>query len=381
MEADATLITERDDAQGLPPAKYRMRIQAIEWMSSAVVVLTLAPVDGKVMHFRPGQFLNIELPDGAGRSYSMAQAPRKDGRIALHIRLHPNGLMSERLRDKTVDVGHVLEVIGPFGDCVLHPSDDGVDRIIMLATGTGIAPLLAMVEQARAGRRGLPMSLYWGGTTVGDLYLLEHLSKMAEALDWLDFIPVPEKSEPDWCGERGYVQDSAARRHAEFSTARVYACGSPAMVRAARAALVGGRGLDPERFHADSFEFAAHGPGDPTTGEHVSMMVTLANRTQRTVDLALDRSLMVALGEVGLMRGICGGQMSCGTCRIQIDPPGGSQLAPPTRGESRLLSSLEGRSPHDRLACQIAVTWATAGMSIRLPSLPTSAESSALATI
>jgi CDP-4-dehydro-6-deoxyglucose reductase len=234
-----------------PPAKaVEMPVLSINRLDAGVLLLK---IDGAAhpIRYREGQFVSIELPNGDLRPCAPAQPCDPDGQLELHLRLRPDDAMAHWLA-RGVEPGDRLRLHGPYGDCVWRPAASD-EPVIMLATGTGIAPLHAMLMRELANYGDAPISLYWGGRTLSDLYLLEHFERLARIAPRFTFIPVLSRAAPRWSGARGHVQQVAAQRHPDLRNGRVYACGAPAMVRDARL-LLQGRGLPDHRFSALAFE-------------------------------------------------------------------------------------------------------------------------------
>ena len=340
---------------------------AVEPLGESVVRLRLAPESGRSMSYREGQFLTVELPDGDLRSYSMAAPVCDDGTLELHIRLYPNGKFSSLLRDR-LGAGDKLKVHGPFGDCTWQAPSSSQTPVLMLATGTGIAPLKALLEAALRAGCANPIWVYWGGRKAEDFYLSAHFNALTRWHRNLRFITVvAPDGDPCWTGERGYVQDVAARRHPNLDGACVYVCGAPAMVSAARTRLIDDCRLCAQNFHADAFVSSTAPPADPFSATTaISVLLSSAHDGRREMDLPSGQSLMVSLRDAGLIQGVCGGNQSCGTCRVTLDPASFSRLKPIERTERRLLQALEGCGPYDRLSCQIRVEADLHGISIEL---------------
>jgi len=207
--------------------------------------------------FLPGQYIELIGRDGLRRSFSLANAATKGGTLELHIRAIVGGAMSRYLFENA-QVGDLLRLRGPLGTFFLRDIA-GLD-LVLLATGTGIAPVKAML----GALPGLPfeelphtVTVLWGGRTPVDLY-----SDIANLPSDHTFIPVLSRAGDDWTGARGHVQDVLLARHPDLSNAAVYACGSNAMIHSARAAFVQA-GLAEHRFHSDAFLCSA--PPSTTT--------------------------------------------------------------------------------------------------------------------
>lgn len=243
-------VAEPDDADpgAEAPAGIRLtaRIDSIERVASDVAVLRLA-LDG-AFAYQPGQYLDVLLADGQRRSYSMA-CPGGGGQVELHVRHLPGGLFTDRVFGELC-AGHALALEGPGGDFYLRAGDSPV---ILLASGTGFAPVKALVEQAIAAGNTRPFHLYWGGRRAADLYMDALCRQWAAALPWLRYTPVLSEADAHWQGRTGFVHRAVLDDYADLSAHEVYACGAPAMVAAARADLQAQRGLDAANFHADAF--------------------------------------------------------------------------------------------------------------------------------
>jgi NAD(P)H-flavin reductase/ferredoxin len=254
VEIEPRRIERREppDRKTLTTIVHRIRRPA-----PRVTVLDLRFPIGRRARFRAGQFLNVTLPDGDTRPYSLANSPQHNDAAELHIRTEPGGRFSERIVGE-LRRGDLLTVETPFGEFVL---DDTDDPVILLATGTGFAPIKSMVQDQIARRRHRPMHLYWGGRTEADLYQRELPEKWAARHDWFRFTPVLSRPAAGWRGATGWVQDAALAGYRDLRRHHVHACGSEAMTTDALATLAGRAGLAPEHFHADVFVPA----GDPLT--------------------------------------------------------------------------------------------------------------------
>lgn len=327
-------------------------IEATE-LTDAIWRLVLGSVDGSAIRYREGQFISLGLPDGVRRSYSMASPCRGDGHLEFNIRLVPDGRFSTWLRSAN-RIGAVLAASGPFGDCVWQHLPAPRAPVLMLATGTGIAPLKAMLERALADGETAPITLYWGGEQERDLYLGAHFHALARQHARFRYVPTLDAAPAAWQGRRGWVQLAAAQDHPDLRDATVYACGAPRMVDDARALLVGRHGLPPGRFLADAFvstpEPVAGAPADAS----LELRAGDARGGLHTLRVPPGNTLMRALAGAGLLVGACGGQAACGSCRVHVSSPWFERLSPPDRRETRLLKALDSL-PRHRLACQITL--------------------------
>jgi CDP-4-dehydro-6-deoxyglucose reductase len=234
------------------PQAYPARMGGVERPAPGVAILRLRLPMNRKLNFLAGQYLDI-LVDGARRSYSIASVPQVGGvvELELHVRHYPGGLFSERLFGATPPAG-IVQLEAPLGSFCL--GEEGAGPVILLATGTGFAPIQSMVLEAiRSGRAARqPFHVYWGARSVEDLYRLPLASQWAQ--EGVRFTPVLSGPAPgDWQGRRGHVQQAVLEDFADLAQAEVYACGSEAMVESARRELSAERGLPQERFFADTF--------------------------------------------------------------------------------------------------------------------------------
>jgi CDP-4-dehydro-6-deoxyglucose reductase len=358
---------DMSNSRALPPSTAPSAARLFEAVVAglvrhgAVTQLTLTPPANAGFTWRPGQYLSLILPDGSRRSFSMASRCQPGGQIELHIRRHSGGRFSDGVLSQ-LKIGDRLRIDGPYGQIDWR---DGDGPIVLLGTGTGLAPLKALIEHALAEGHDRPLHLYWGARSAADLYLSPLLHLWAARRPGFMFIPVLSQPHANWSGRVGHVQDAAAEDFADLDGVHVYACGSPAMIESARRALGGIPGWDEDRFLADAFE-----PADATSPAPTARSLTLSVAFQgqtRTVPAAEGSSLLAALQAAGApILSICGGKASCGECKLAIDPAWADRLPAPGRTERRLLANLDPVGPLDRLACQILLTPETDGLAVHL---------------
>ena len=238
-----------------PARTWPCRIKTLQRLTANVLKVVLRLPPGAGLGYYPGQYIDVIGPGGLRRSYSVANAASKDKLIELHVRQVDGGAMSAYWFEKA-KVNDLLRLHGPQGTFFLRDLT-GAD-LVFLATGTGIAPVKAMLE----GLRALPISdqpasttVYWGGRTSEDIYWKPDVSELQ-----IDFVPVLSRADADWGGARGYVQEALLAGGLDTSRSLVYACGSDAMIRSARAQLKV-EGLLDKRFHSDAF--VSSGPVEP----------------------------------------------------------------------------------------------------------------------
>ncbi len=241
-----------------PVLKMPARVATLSRPAPDVVVMKLQLPATVALRYRAGQYVEFILRDGARRSYSMANAPETLGTppmIELHLRHMPGGLFTDHVFG-TMKEKDILRLEGPMGTFFLREDSDA--PMVLLASGTGLAPIKAIVEHLRGRGNQRAAVLYWGCRRRADLYLHDWAMEAAAALPWLRYVPVLSEPTADdaWTGRTGLVHEAVAADLPDLSGHQVYACGAPAMVDAAQRDLVARCGLPAEQFFADSFTSA-----------------------------------------------------------------------------------------------------------------------------
>jgi CDP-4-dehydro-6-deoxyglucose reductase len=206
------------------------------------------------LQFLAGQYIDILMRGGMRRSLSMANAPHDDAFIELHLRNY-GGPFSQHVFNKMKEK-EILRFEGPLGTFFMR--DESAKPIIFLASGTGFAPIKAMIEHAVHKGVTRPMTLYWGGRRRSDLYL-DDLASGWERDYGIKYVPVLSEAQPEdeWNGRTGFVHRAVMEDFPQLTGYQVYACGAPVMVDAARKDFVEHRGLPADEFYSDAFTPAA----------------------------------------------------------------------------------------------------------------------------
>ncbi|MFP5390910.1 MAG: CDP-6-deoxy-delta-3,4-glucoseen reductase [Gammaproteobacteria bacterium] len=235
-----------------PLRKMPTRVQRIEKVTPDVAILTLQLPANERLAYRAGQYIEFLLKDGKRRSYSLANAPSLDEPLTLHIRYMADGLFTEHVFN-TMKERDILRFEGPHGSFFLREDSD--KPIILLASGTGFAPIKALVEHLLHLKSERPVSLYWGGRRPSDLYMNSLCEQWAATLPNLRYIPVISDALPEdhWHGRTGYVHTAAMHDVTDMSGYQVYACGAPIVVDSARRDFVEQCRLPADEFYADAF--------------------------------------------------------------------------------------------------------------------------------
>ena len=276
------------DAGAFPVKKMPSRITLLEKKSHDVMLVKLQLPANDGFAYHAGQYVEFILRDGARRSYSMATAPRRaaktqaavvaaalDGAaspaapaapaapaphtppapgpgIELHIRHMPGGKFTDHVFGAMKEK-EIVRIEGPYGSFFLR--EDSAKPMILLASGTGFAPIKAVIEHMQQQGIDRPATLYWGGRRPDDLYLDDWVKAKVGEMRNLSYVPVISNALPEdgWSGRTGFVHLAVLQDFPDLAGYQVYACGAPIVVDSAKAAYTAEGGLPEDEFYADSF--------------------------------------------------------------------------------------------------------------------------------
>lgn len=242
-------------AGDIPVKKLPCRVQVLERLAPDVMKMLLKLPASEPFMFRAGQYIDILLADGQRRSFSIANAPDSgEGCIELHIRKIEQGAFTSHVFN-TMKVKDILRFEGPLGAFCLN---EAAAPVIMIAGGTGFAPIKAMVEDMIARGVQRSVTLYWGARMQSGLYMDALAREWASKLEGFRYIPVLSESPPDegWQGRKGLVHEAVLEDMDDLSGHEVYICGAPQMIEVARSTLIALRKLPENAFFADAFTFS-----------------------------------------------------------------------------------------------------------------------------
>jgi CDP-4-dehydro-6-deoxyglucose reductase len=247
-----------------PVRKMPSRVMSIARPAPDVAVVKMQLPANDPLRYHAGQYVEFILRDGSRRSYSMANAPHTQGEkpwVELHIRHMPGGKFTD-IVFTTMKEKDILRMEGPFGSFFLR--EDSAKPMVLLASGTGFAPIKAIIEEMQFKAITRPAVLYWGCRSKADLYLHDWVEQVTREMPTLRYVPVLSEPKPEdaWAGRTGFVHHAVMADLPDLSEHQVYACGAPIMVESAERDFVGTCGLPVEEFLADSFTSEAdkHGP-------------------------------------------------------------------------------------------------------------------------
>ncbi len=249
-------VEELQQAAEIVPRLLPCKVDRKQQVAHDVIRLYLKLPEGQRLQFLAGQYLDIVLKDGRRRAFSIANAPHADEFIELHIRHVDGGEFTDHVFSAMED-REILRIHAPLGQFTLREDSDR--PIIMMAGGTGFAPIKGMIEHALHVAMTRPMHLYWGVRARRDLYLPELPESWVEQHQGFSFTPVLSEADTDWRGRTGFVHQVVLEDHPDMSGYDVYMAGPPVMIEAGRQAFEAA-GLTMTNMFSDAFEYAADNP-------------------------------------------------------------------------------------------------------------------------
>ena len=196
--------------------------------------------------FYAGQYIDILL-GGKNRSYSIANSPANKGVIELHVKYHASGLFSEFVWNEIKDE-QLLRFRGPLGNFYLQDTNN---PIIFVCTGTGFAPVKAILEDMLLKNNQRPIHFYWGNRTIDDFYLLELLTAWQQKLNLKVTLCLSQEVHEGY--RQGWVTDAIKNDFTDLSAYEVYACGNPKMTEDVFLYSTQEMNLDKNNFFSDAF--------------------------------------------------------------------------------------------------------------------------------
>jgi len=241
-------------AKDIPIRIMPTRVVKMEKLADDVMRLSLKLAEGQRLQYLAGQYVDILLSGNQRRSFSLSTSPLSDELLQLHVRHVPGGFFTGHVFTKMQEKD-LLRFQGPFGMFFLREDSDR--PAILVAGGTGFAPIKSILEHAFAKGTMRPLHLYWGVRAKRDLYLSELPQAWAREHNNFKFTPVLSEPRPEdrWDGRQGWVHEAMAADYPDLSRHEVYASGPPPMIDALKA-TVKKHGLPEDRLYYDSFEFA-----------------------------------------------------------------------------------------------------------------------------
>jgi len=236
----------------MPIKKMPTRVTSMVKKSPDVMALQLQLPANDTFGYRAGQYIEFTLRDGSRRSYSMANAPHLGPNIELHIRHMAGGKFTDHVFGGMKEK-EILRIEGPYGSFFLR--EESSKPIILVASGTGFAPIKALIEHMQHKGVNRPVTLYWGARRPEDLYMHDWVQEQLKSQPNLQYIPVVSDAtaQDAWTGRTGFVHRAVLQDYPNLCGHQVYACGAPIVVESARTDFSSLAQLPPEEFFADSF--------------------------------------------------------------------------------------------------------------------------------
>ena len=251
--SDVVLESRQVSAAGaFPIRKMPARVSSLTRVSHDVMLIGLQLPANDPFVYHAGQYVEFILRDGSRRSYSMANARHNGPGVELHVRYMPGGKFTEHVFG-TMKEKEIQRIEGPFGSFYLREDSD--KPMVLLASGTGFAPIKALIEHMQFQGITRLATLYWGGRRPLDLYMDAWVREKMREMPNLHYVPVVSDAtaEDAWTGRTGFVHKAVLEDIPDLSGYQVYACGAPIVVDSARLAYSDLAGLPEEEYYADSF--------------------------------------------------------------------------------------------------------------------------------
>jgi CDP-4-dehydro-6-deoxyglucose reductase len=241
-------------ADAAAPMRLPCRIERAVPLSHDVMGLFLRLPIAEDFRFEPGQYIDVLLPGGRRRSFSIASPPHDARPLELHVRRVAGGEFTDRLFHEDMR-GGLLAIEGPLGSFAYRPHAAAAPPMLLIGGGTGIAPLLSILRHLIENGMERDMRLYWGVRSQRDLYAHATLEQLSRRAASFTYVPVLSEAAPGWGGAAGWVHDAALKEIQDLEALEVYAAGPPAMIAAIQAEY-DARGSAKSRLYFDSFDYA-----------------------------------------------------------------------------------------------------------------------------
>jgi Na+-transporting NADH:ubiquinone oxidoreductase subunit F len=237
--------------------EFKVRVSHLEDLTSYIKGVNLDIVELKEdFTFKPGQYIQLEIPKyklssaPEFRAFSMASIPEADKKVELFVGLVEKGIVSTYIHDYLKE-GEKLIMRGPFGDFYYRESDRD---ILMIATGTGLAPIMSILRYMRKEKIERNTTLFFGMRLEEDLFCVEELKNLEKELHAFSYVPTLSRAPDDspWKGERGRVTDLIEKRISKGADLDVYICGNPDMVDSCVKSL-NQKGIPDDQIYFDKF--------------------------------------------------------------------------------------------------------------------------------
>lgn len=230
--------------------KIATTVTAVELVSETTAILHVdASNHQQPLHFLPGQYARLQIPNSEDwRSYSFANRPNANNQLQFLIRLLPNGVMSNYLRE-ACQVGDTILMEAPLGSFYLRE----VERpLVFIAGGTGLSAFLGMLDNIAEQPNAPAVQLFYGVNSEADLCEQERLQAYSQRIPQFNYQPIITQASKHWTGKTGYIQDHLNKDQLAEQAFDMYLCGPPPMIEAVKSWL-GDQSLQNYRIYSEKF--------------------------------------------------------------------------------------------------------------------------------
>lgn len=236
--------------------EFDVEVTEIEDLTDVIKRLRFRLPEGEEFTFKPGQYVQLKAPLYKGnteevyRAYSIASSPNLKGYFDLIIGYVPEGIATTYVHHH-LNVGDVVNVNGPFGDFYYH---DNEREMVMVAVGTGVAPILSILNYMREEGIKRKARFYFGAKSPSDLFMLDYFAELEREMHDFKFVPTLSRvtDEDNWQGDKGRVNNAIDKYLGDGENKEAYLCGSEKMIATVVDALIK-NGMDKELIFFDEF--------------------------------------------------------------------------------------------------------------------------------
>jgi len=237
--------------------EFTVRVAAISDLTPEIKSVHLDILDPEGITFKPGQYIQLQVPayekikEPEFRAYSICSPAQTHTKLELVITRVPEGTVSTYVHGY-LKKGDELTINGPYGEFFLRESERD---ILLIATGSGLAPILSILYQIEDEKIERQATLFFGAKTAKDLYYYDQLRELEKKLPNFTLFPTLSRAteEDHWEGEKGRVTGLIQKYIPENPNIDAYLCGSPPMVESCVEALVK-LGVPNDRIFFDKFD-------------------------------------------------------------------------------------------------------------------------------
>lgn len=236
--------------------EFDARVESITDLTDTIKLIRIKLPEGEEVNFKAGQYVQLKAPLYKGndeeiyRAYSIASSPSEKDHIELIIGYVPEGIATTYVHHH-LNEGDIVNINGPYGDFFYQDNDR---EMLLVAVGTGIAPILSILKHMKENNIQRKATFYFGAKTPSDLFLLDYFKELEETLYDFKFFPCLSRvtDEDGWTGFRGRVNNALSELLDTPENKEAYLCGNEPMIDSVTEALTK-KGLPVELIMYDKF--------------------------------------------------------------------------------------------------------------------------------